>query len=285
MSLPGDEIAPSPGMASTRAIAIQAQPEEVWRWLVQIGQGRGGLFSYDWLENLVGSDIHTLREIRPELQHLAAGDEVRMGPEGYPFFRVVDVEPRQALVLQAADPKTGAAGTGKLVLRPAAPGPPHAPRDAAAQPVRADGGKFRPVAGRYRAGQLCHGAKDVAHAQRAGRRASGSCLAVPERQSQSVATRPRQSSACLSARDRPSRHSSCGVRGFCAGLPAWSGRQQTPDCNHRESGASVESGCCPTRIAEVGLRELAPSPGSVVQSEAMHNFRGDPCRFDYSRPT
>jgi hypothetical protein len=108
MSLPGDEIAPSPGMASTRAIAIQAQPEEVWRWLVQIGQGRGGLFSYDWLENLIGSDIHTLREIRPELQHLAAGDEVRMGPEGYPFFRVARVEPGQALVLQAADPKTGA---------------------------------------------------------------------------------------------------------------------------------------------------------------------------------
>ncbi|RPI49674.1 MAG: hypothetical protein EHM56_12020, partial [Chloroflexi bacterium] len=105
--LPGDEIAPSPSMASTRAISIQATPETVWRWLVQIGQGRGGLFSYDWLENLVGSDIHTVHEIRPELQHLAPGDEIRMGPEGYPFFRVVSVEPGRALVLQAADPKTG----------------------------------------------------------------------------------------------------------------------------------------------------------------------------------
>jgi hypothetical protein len=106
--LPGDEIAPSPSMASTRAISIQAPPEVVWRWLVQIGQGRGGLFSYDWLENLVGSDIHTLHEIRPELQRLVPGDEIRMGPEGYPFFRVTSVQAGQALVLQAADPKAGA---------------------------------------------------------------------------------------------------------------------------------------------------------------------------------
>lgn len=122
--LPGDGIAPSPSMASTRAISIEAPPEAVWRWLVQIGQGRGGLFSYDWLENLVGSDIHTLREIRPELQQLAPGDEIRMGPEGYPFFRVVSVEPGQALVLQAADPKSGVAAPASwaLVLLPEAGG-------------------------------------------------------------------------------------------------------------------------------------------------------------------
>lgn len=107
-ALPGDEIALSPNMASTRAITIQASPQAVWQWLVQIGQGRGGLFSYDWLENLVGSDIHTVFEIRPELQRLAPGDKIRMGPEGYPFFLVTRVEPGQTLVLQAADPKTGA---------------------------------------------------------------------------------------------------------------------------------------------------------------------------------
>ena len=116
MPLPGDEIAPAPNMASTRAIAIQAAPEAVWRWLVQIGQGRGGLFSYDWLENLVGSDIHTLNEIRPELQRVAPGDKIRMGPEGYPFFRVVSVEPGRSLVLQAADPKTGTAADASWVF-------------------------------------------------------------------------------------------------------------------------------------------------------------------------
>jgi len=120
MALPGDEIAPLPSMASTRAVSIQAPPEAVWRWLVQIGQGRGGLFSHDWLENLVGSDIHTLHEIRPELQRLAPGDEIRMGPEGYPFFRVTSVLPGQALVLQAADPKTGepAPASWSFVLAP-----------------------------------------------------------------------------------------------------------------------------------------------------------------------
>jgi hypothetical protein len=120
MPLPGDEIAPSPNMSSTRAISIQATPEAVWQWLVQIGQGRGGLFSYDWLENLVRLDIHTLGEMRPELQYLAPGDEIRMGPEGSPFFRATRVEPGRALVLQAADPKTGAPAPASwsLVLIP-----------------------------------------------------------------------------------------------------------------------------------------------------------------------
>ena len=107
MPLPGDDIAPSPSMASTRAISIEAPPEAVWRWLVQIGQGRGGLFSYDWLENLVGSDIHTAYEIRPELQQLAPGDKIRLGPAGRPYFLVQSVQPGEAMVLQAADPQTG----------------------------------------------------------------------------------------------------------------------------------------------------------------------------------
>lgn len=107
MALPGDDIAPAPSMASTRAISIQAPPEAVWRWLVQIGQGRGGLFSYDWLENLVGSDIHTLYRIRPELQQLAPGDKIRLGPEGRPYFVVSSLQPGRELVLQAADPVTG----------------------------------------------------------------------------------------------------------------------------------------------------------------------------------
>jgi hypothetical protein len=57
--LPGDEIVPRPRKWSTRAITIDAPAEVVWPWLVQIGQGRGGLYSYDWLENLAGCDIHS----------------------------------------------------------------------------------------------------------------------------------------------------------------------------------------------------------------------------------
>jgi hypothetical protein len=58
-SLPGDELVPDPRLGYTRAITIQAPPERVWPWLIQIGQGRGGLYSYDGLENLVGCDIHS----------------------------------------------------------------------------------------------------------------------------------------------------------------------------------------------------------------------------------
>ena len=108
MALPGDEMVPNPVQASTRAITIQAPPEKVWPWLVQIGQGRGGLYSYDWLENLVGCDIHTIDRILPELQQLKVGDQVRMGkPEGYPLFVVTDIQPNKVLILSGADPKTG----------------------------------------------------------------------------------------------------------------------------------------------------------------------------------
>jgi hypothetical protein len=77
----------------------------VWPWLAQIGQGRGGLFSFDGLENLVRCDIHSVDRILPQHQDLAARDLIRMGPPGYPCFRVDAVDPPEALVLVGADPK------------------------------------------------------------------------------------------------------------------------------------------------------------------------------------
>ena len=53
-ALPGDQIVPRPNLQNNRSILIRATPEEVWPWLLQIGQNRGGFYSYDWLENLVG---------------------------------------------------------------------------------------------------------------------------------------------------------------------------------------------------------------------------------------
>lgn len=105
-SLPGDELVPQPMLDYTRAITIEARAADIWPWLVQIGQGRGGLYSYEGLENLVGCDIHNLDRIVPELQDLQVGDLIRMGPQGYPCFRVWALEPGRALVLLAADPKT-----------------------------------------------------------------------------------------------------------------------------------------------------------------------------------
>jgi hypothetical protein len=107
-SLPGDEIVPRPRKFSTRAITIAAPAEAVWPWLVQIGQGRGGLYSYDWLENLAGCDIHSTNRIIPELQYLEFGDVIRLGPEGYPAYPIAAVEPGRALVLGGDDPKNGA---------------------------------------------------------------------------------------------------------------------------------------------------------------------------------
>jgi hypothetical protein len=105
--LPGDEIVPLPRKWSTRAISIEAPAEAVWPWIVQIGQGRGGLYSYDWLENLAGCNIHSADRIIPELQHLRAGDTVRLGPEGYPAYPVAAVESGRALVLGGDDAQLG----------------------------------------------------------------------------------------------------------------------------------------------------------------------------------
>ncbi len=109
-AMPGDEIAPGANMSSTRAIAIRAPAAQIWPWLAQLGQGRGGMYSYEWLENLAGCDIHNTDRILPEYQNLQVGDLIHMGPEGYPFYSVVQVEPNRALVLRPHDPKTKAPG-------------------------------------------------------------------------------------------------------------------------------------------------------------------------------
>lgn len=119
--LSGDELVARPKMAYTHAITIHAPAATVWAWLVQIGQGRGGFYSYDWLENLFGCDIHSAARIRPELQRLAVGDLVRLGPEGYPYYQVALVEPESALVLHnKVDTKTGRRLTHGDELQPAA---------------------------------------------------------------------------------------------------------------------------------------------------------------------
>jgi hypothetical protein len=100
-AMPGDELITSADLTSTRAITIDSPPDEVWRWLVQIGQGRGGLYTYDALENALGCRIHSVDAVVEELQDLAVGDVVRLGPDGYPAFDVVALDPGRALVLRS----------------------------------------------------------------------------------------------------------------------------------------------------------------------------------------
>lgn len=108
-TLPGDELVPTPRYVSTRAITIQAPVAAIWPWLVQMGQDRGGLYSYAWLEHLVGSDIKNVDRILPEYQHLQVGESVRLTPpERYNlFFTVAVADPGRALVLRTPQPPGG----------------------------------------------------------------------------------------------------------------------------------------------------------------------------------
>ena len=99
-SFPGDDLVARPRYVATRGVTIAAPPAAIWPWLVQIGQGRGGFYSYDWLENLVGCDIHSADRILPAFQRLAVGDRVRLEPEGRFDLTVAAVEPERALVLR-----------------------------------------------------------------------------------------------------------------------------------------------------------------------------------------
>lgn len=99
-SMPGDEVLPEPRVSSTRAITIHAGPEHIWPWLVQLGRGRGGFYSYEWLEALIGADISNSKRILPELQHLAPGDEIQTSP--VTSMRVRAVEPKRFLVFGPA---------------------------------------------------------------------------------------------------------------------------------------------------------------------------------------
>ena len=100
--LPGDELVKHPKLGYTRAITIDAPPERVWPWLAQIGQGRGGFYSFDGLENLIGCDIHSADQILPDHQSPSAGDIVRSGQDHHVCWVVMDLDPSHHLVLQGA---------------------------------------------------------------------------------------------------------------------------------------------------------------------------------------
>lgn len=75
--MPGDEIVADPTFLATRAITIDASPEEIYPWIVQMGFGRAGWYSYDWIDNL---GRPSSRIIRPELQTVEIGDMIPIDP-------------------------------------------------------------------------------------------------------------------------------------------------------------------------------------------------------------
>lgn len=98
-ALPGDGLLARAVYQTMHAIDVEATPDEVWPWLVQMGQGRGGFYSYDWVEKLAGLDIHSTHRLIPEYQRLAEGDIVRLAPNTGLVAAVV--QPPRALVLRA----------------------------------------------------------------------------------------------------------------------------------------------------------------------------------------
>jgi hypothetical protein len=116
MVLPGDELVTDARYRVDHGVTIQAPADSVWPWLVQLGQDRGGFYSYDWLERLFGDNVHNANRIHPEWQTLRTGDRIRAAQPGYlggkfgEFgWKVLDVRPGRAVVLE---------GWGSFVLVP-----------------------------------------------------------------------------------------------------------------------------------------------------------------------
>ena len=106
MPLPGDAESRDRALEMQHAVTIDAPAEDVWVWLVQLGQDRGGFYSYDWLERAAGLGIRNVTEVRPEWQTIQPGDVIRATPPDYlggmlgeVAWTVSDVAPERALVL------------------------------------------------------------------------------------------------------------------------------------------------------------------------------------------
>ncbi len=101
-NIPGDELLPDADEVSTRAITISAPPGCVWPWLVQMGSGRGGAYTYDWIENLFGLRMHSANVILPQFQDVRLGDEFPPGP-GRQAMRVAAFEPERVFAVQVGN--------------------------------------------------------------------------------------------------------------------------------------------------------------------------------------
>jgi hypothetical protein len=106
-TLPGDELLPDAQVVSTRAITIQASAADAWPWIAQLGEGRGGFYSYTWVENLLGCRMQNADRVIPEFQDPHVGDRIwlaRWWNERYDapsYLIVAAVEPDRIFTLQS----------------------------------------------------------------------------------------------------------------------------------------------------------------------------------------
>jgi hypothetical protein len=104
-SFPGDELVPEPASFVNRAITINAAPEYIYPWIVQLDAAKGGWYSYTWLESLLNCPMVNADRIHPEWQELQVGDEVKMCPNesAPPPYIVAQIHPYQAIVMGHQD--------------------------------------------------------------------------------------------------------------------------------------------------------------------------------------
>lgn len=94
----GDAVVPHPNYEATMAIEIEAEPKDIWPWLMQMGYRRGGLYSYDWLDRLAGHlDRPSADRVLPAFQNLHEGDTIPLGRRAGLPVRLIDRE--RAVVL------------------------------------------------------------------------------------------------------------------------------------------------------------------------------------------
>jgi hypothetical protein len=99
--LPGDELLEEADGVATRAVEIDAPPAAVWPWIVQMGPApRGGAYTYDWIENLLGLGMHSADRVLPEFQHPKLGDTIGLGSNR---MRLERIEPEYVLAWRSED--------------------------------------------------------------------------------------------------------------------------------------------------------------------------------------
>jgi hypothetical protein len=106
---PGDELVRTPRWSWTHGVEIAATPQAVWPWIAQIGATRGGFYSYQWLEDLVGCEVHSAEAIHPEWE-MKLGDELYVHPKGPPLEIAALERGRWLVAHGAADQEAKAAG-------------------------------------------------------------------------------------------------------------------------------------------------------------------------------
>ena len=103
--LPGDDLVADPLYTTTHAVTVRAPADAVWPWLVQIGQNRGGFYTYDVLENAAGLKVRSADRIHPEWQELRAGvDYITLDPDESMKMTIAVLEPPRAFVVRSGEP-------------------------------------------------------------------------------------------------------------------------------------------------------------------------------------